>query len=73
MDNDIKTGLSSIAHPALGASGFPIDSCTNIILSALKAFPEVHNQSRIKKVSLVDPTDHVDAFHKRFGEPLARI
>ncbi|KAI0210615.1 hypothetical protein LSAT2_004613, partial [Lamellibrachia satsuma] len=37
-------GLSSIALPALssGASGFPIDICTKVIITALKDFLESH-------------------------------
>ena len=56
-----RCGLSSIALPALssGASGFPVDRCTEVIITALKDFLESHNQTCVKKVSLVDPADRV--------------
>ena len=65
-----RCGLSSIALPALssGASGFPIDRCTEVIITALKDFLESHKQICVKKVSLLDPSHRVvNAFHKSLG------
>ena len=63
-------GLSSIALPALssGVFGYPIEKSTKVIITALRDFLEAHTQSCVKKVSLLDPTEHVvRAFHTSFG------
>ena len=62
-----QCGLSSIALPALGGgtSGYPLDECTNTIVTTVKDFLEGHKQTCVKKVYLVDQTDDVvAAFHK---------
>ena len=62
-----RCGLSSIAFPALsgGILGYPLDKCTETIVSAVKDFVVYHNDTSVKKVSLVDPTGHVvNAFQK---------
>ena len=63
-------GLSSIGLPALssGVFGYPIDKSTKIIIMALMDFLEANTQSCVKKVSLLDPTEHVvRAFHTSLG------
>ena len=65
-----QCGLSSIALPALssGVFGYPIEKSTKVILTALKDFLEANKQSCVKKVSLLDPTEHVvRAFHTSIG------
>ena len=56
-----QCGLSSIALPALsgGIFGYPLDKCTETIVSAVKDFIVDHRDTSVKKVSLVDPTDRV--------------
>ena len=68
----IKTeqlGLSSIAIPPLssGAYGFPTDTCTRIIMSALKDFLDSHKDTCVKKVTLIDRTETIV---KSFGKSL---
>ena len=63
-------GMSSIALPALSSGVFcyPIEKSTNVILTALKDFLEANTQSCVKKVSLLDPPEHVvRAFHTCLG------
>ena len=65
-----QCGLSSIGLPALssGVFGYPIDKSTKVIIMALKDFLEANTQSCVKKVSLLDPTEHiVRAFHMSLG------
>ena len=65
-----KCKMSSIALPALsgGLFGYPLDRCTNTIVTAVTYFLDDHKQSCLKKVSLVDPTERVvSAFHQSFG------
>ena len=58
-----QCGLSSIALPALGggASGYPLDKCTNTIVTTVKEFLEDNKQTCVMKVSLVVPADDVVA------------
>jgi len=77
-----QCGLSSIALPALGggASGYPLDKCTNTIVTTVKNFLEDHKQTCVKRVSLVVPAGHVVAAfqaslragnsHRTSGKPL---
>lgn len=65
-----QCGLSSIALPALssGYCSFPIDKCTENIMSALRDFLEGHKHTCVKKVFLVDKTHSVSKeFHKSLG------
>ena len=62
-----RCGLSSIALPALsgGNFGYPLDRCTEIIVTTLKEFLEADKQTSLKNVALVDQAgDVVEAFHK---------
>ena len=62
-----QRGLSSIALPALsgGIFGYPLDQCTETIVSAVKDFIVYHKDTSVKKVSLVDAKDRVvKAFQK---------
>ena len=66
----VQYGLSSVALPALssGVFGYPIEKSTKVIITALKDFLEANKQSCVKKVSLLDPTEHVvRAFHTSLG------
>ena len=68
----IKTeqlGMSSIAIPPLssGAFGFPIDTCTTAIMSAVRDFLDTHKDTCVKKVTLIDRTDTIV---KSFGKSL---
>ena len=56
-----QRGLSSIGLPALsgGIFGYPLNKCTETIVSAVKDFLDEHRDTSVKKVSLVDPTDRV--------------
>ena len=61
--------MSSIAIPPLssGVFGFPIDTCTMTILSALKDFLDSHKDTCVKKVTLIDRTETIV---KSFGKSL---
>ena len=65
-----QRGVSSIALPAIssGVFGFPVDKSTQAITSAVKDFLKDHPQTRLKKISLVDPAGNVvNAFRKSLG------
>ena len=67
MEAAERGGLSSIALPALsgGIFGYPLDKCTETIVSAVRDFIDDHRDTSVKKVSVVDPTDRVvNAFQK---------
>ena len=63
----LPNSLSSIALPAIssGVFGFPVDRSTRTITSAVKDFLKDHPQTRMKRVSLVDPAGNVvNAFRR---------